>query len=300
VSTGALRGFLGLAGYYRRFIKNYDTVAAPLTRLLRKEGFHWDDAATTAFQALKVVLSSAPVLHLPNFGKPFVVDCDAFGTGFGAVLHQGTGLVAFFSKPFAARHLKIAAYERELIGLVQAVCHWRPYLWARHFIARTDHYALKYMLDQRLSTAPQHQWISKLFGFDFSVEYRPGRLNIVVDALSRRDQPEPALATLSGPSFRLYDELRNELQDVAELSHLRDSVVAARGDSWRIAEGLILHGSRVFVPAASKVLPQVLQLAHTSGHEGTQKKLQRLRRDFSVDHDHRVVIEFVRACATCQ
>jgi hypothetical protein len=82
--------------------------------------------------------------------------------------------VAFFSRPFAARHLKLAAYERELISLVQAMRHWRPYLWGRQFLVCTDHFSLKYLLDQRLSTVPQHQWISKLFGFEFTVEYRPG------------------------------------------------------------------------------------------------------------------------------
>jgi len=124
---------------------------------------------------------------LPDFSLQFVVDCDASGAGFGAVLLQGTGPLAFFSRPFAARHLKLASYERELIGLVLAVRHWRPYLWGRHFLVRTDHYSLKFLLDQRLSTVPQHQWISKLFGFDFEVEYRPCRLNTVADALSRRD-----------------------------------------------------------------------------------------------------------------
>ena len=108
---------------------------------------------------------------MPDFDSPFVVDCDASGTGFGAVLQQGDGPLAFFSRPFAARHHKLAAYERELIGLVQAVRHWRPYLWGRSFRVRTDHYSLKFLLDQRLSTVPQHQWISKLFGFDFTVEY---------------------------------------------------------------------------------------------------------------------------------
>jgi len=80
------------------------------------------------------------------------------------------------------------SYERELIGLVQAMCHWQPYLWGCHFLTRTDHYILKFLLDQHLSTVPQHQWISKLFGFDFAVEYRPGHLNMVASALSMGHQ----------------------------------------------------------------------------------------------------------------
>ena len=203
-----LRRFLGLAGYYRRFIQGYAAVAAPLTKLLKNDGFTWTEEATAAFVALKQALSTAPVLQLPAFDQPFLVDCDASGSGFGAVLHQGDGALTFFSRPFAARHMKLAAYERELIGLVQAVRHWRPYLWGRHFTVRTDHFALKFLLDQRLSTVPQHQWVSKLFGFDFSVEYRPGRLNTVADALSRRgdevaarDAPDAVLGALSGPLF---------------------------------------------------------------------------------------------------
>jgi hypothetical protein len=243
-SARALRGFLGLAGYYRRFIKNFGTLAAPLTQLLRKEGFQWTEAATLAFAALKDALSTAPVLHLPDFDSPFVVDCDASGTGFGAVLHQGAGPLAFYSKPFAARHLKIAAYERELIGLVQAVRHWRPYLWGRRFVVRTDHYALKYMLDQRLSTVPQHQWVSKLFGFDFAVEYRPGRLNTVADALSRREQDDPKLAALSGPTFALYDDLRAELQQDDALRHLRERSwrLMVRRGAWQMASSSVAAG----------------------------------------------------------
>ena len=99
---------------------------------------------------------------------------------------------------------------------MQAVRHWRPYLWGRHFLFRTDHYSLKYLLDQRLSTVPQHQWVSKLFGFDFAVEYRPGRLNTVADALSCRDvdtAPDfgatAAAVSISGPSFSYIDDVRH-------------------------------------------------------------------------------------------
>jgi hypothetical protein len=173
-STRGLRGFLGLAGYYKKFFHDFSLIAAPLTRLLRHNTFAWDKEAKDLFQALKRALTTGPVLQMPDFDKLFIVDCDASGVGFGVVLHQGAGPVAFFSRPFAARHLKLAAYERELISLVQAVRHWRPYLWGRQFLVRTDHFSLKYLLDQCLSTVPRHQWISKLFGFGFTVEYRSG------------------------------------------------------------------------------------------------------------------------------
>jgi hypothetical protein len=167
-------------------------------------------------------------------------------------------------------------------------------------MVHTDHYALKFLLDQRLSTVPQHQWVSKLFGFDFAVEFRPGHLNIVADALSRRLEDEQSVSALSVPTFDLYTDLRYELQEDAHLRQLRDSIVADWGAPWRIVDGLILHGRRVYIPVSSTVLPAVLHLAHTSGHEGIQRTLQRLRADFVVDHDRRLVSEFVCLCWTCQ
>jgi hypothetical protein len=118
----ALRGFLGLTGYYRCFIHNYRIIAAPLTALL-KEAFRWSDDAPAAFNALKATLTSAPVLQLSDFSSEFIVDCNASGSGFRVVLHQGPGPIAFFSRTVASQHAKLAAYERELIGLVQAVRH---------------------------------------------------------------------------------------------------------------------------------------------------------------------------------
>jgi hypothetical protein len=174
-SVRAVREFHGLTGYYRKFIQSYGDIAGPLTQLLKHEAFCWTPAAAATFDSLKAVLTTAPVLQLPDFMKTFMVDCDASGSGFGAVLHQGGGPIAFFRRACAPHHAKLAAYERELIGLVKAVHHWRPYLWPRDFIVRTDHYSLKYLLDQRLSTISQHAWVSKLFGYQFTVEFKPGR-----------------------------------------------------------------------------------------------------------------------------
>jgi hypothetical protein len=172
-SPGSTRIPLGLTGYYHRFIQDYGTIAAPLTRLLRKDGFSWSAEANKAFANLKMALMTAPVLQLLNFTTSFISECDALDYGFGAVLHQGTRPIAFFSRPITECHQKLAAYERELIGLVHAKWHWRPYIWGHSFTVHTDHYALKFFLDQRLSTIPQNQWVSKLFGYDFSVEFKP-------------------------------------------------------------------------------------------------------------------------------
>ena len=256
-SARGLRGLLGLAGYYRKFIQDFGVIAAPLTRLLRRDVFSWDEEAEAAFQALKGALTTGPVLQMPNFDELFMVDCDASGVGFGAVLHQEAGPIAFFKRPFAARHLKLAAYERELTGLVQAVRHWRPYLWGRHFLIRTDHYSLKFLLDQRLSTVPQHQWISKLFGFDFAVEYRPGRLNIVADSLSRRDAEGAieedsslgAACVLFGPSFAFIDDICRATATAEDAQLLRRRLEAGELPApWRFDDSLLLHGSRLFVP----------------------------------------------------
>jgi hypothetical protein len=133
----AVCGFLGLTIYHHKFICLYGEIAALLTRLLTHDAFSWTPEVTTTFEALKIALMTVLVLHVPNFSKPFDVDCDASGTGFGVVLHHGVGPITFFSCTIAPHHAKLAAYERELISLVKAVRHWRSYLWAQAFIIRT-------------------------------------------------------------------------------------------------------------------------------------------------------------------
>ena len=297
----ALRGLLGLSGYYRKFIAGYGAIAAPLTALLKGTSFSWTDDAEWAFSDLKQALMHAPLLQLPDFTKRFVVDCDASGTGFGAVLHQGDGPIAFFSRAVAPHHAKLPAYERELIGLVKAVRNWRPYLWGRAFTVRTDHSSLKFILDQRLSTIPQHAWVSKLFGYDLMVEYRPGKQNGAADALSRRHEDALAVHALSMPSFEVFDTLRQELaadHRAQELFSLLKDGTAPAG--WTVADGLLLFQGKAFVPDSSLHWPHLLADAHEAGHEGVQKTLYRLRQSFYNPHTHRRVRDFVKSCATCQ
>jgi transposase InsO family protein len=297
-----IHSFLGLAGYYRRFIKDYGTIAEPLTRLLRKSGFRWTGEEETTFHNLQQALTSALVLQLPDFNREFMVECDASGAGIGAVLHQGGGPIAFFSRQMAPRHSKLAAYERELIGLVQAVRYWRAYLWGRAFTVKTDHYILKYLLDQRLATIPQHQWVSNLMGFDFRVQYKSGKSNMVADALSRRNtEEEGQLVALSTPSFKLFDDLHLKTEEAAALRQLKEEVQAGRrGDKWRLVDDLITVNGRVYVAVDSPSLSGLLEAVHGMGHEGTEKTLNRLRRDFFVPGARAAVKEHVRACVTCQ
>jgi len=229
------------------------------------------------------------------------VECDASGSGIGAVLHQDNGAIAFFSRALPPRHRGLAAYERELIGLAQAVRHWPPYLWGRAFIVRMDHQPLKFILDQRLATIPQHHWVSKLLGFDFSVEYKPGRTNVVADAVSRRDAEMVAVHAISAPSFDLLREFRSAAAADETLRMLRARMDAGElGEQWQVVDGLLTFQRRLFVAAAFPLLPAILAAAHDDNHKGVQRTLHRLCRDFHVAHARAAVQDFVRSCIVCQ
>ncbi|XP_071917152.1 uncharacterized protein [Coffea arabica] len=181
-----LRGFLGLTGYYRRFVKHYGLVCKPLTELLKKDNFRWNTQAQAAFEHLKKLTCSAPVLRLPDFKKAFVVETDASGGGIEIVLMQEGHPIAFLRRALSPKNLGLSVYEKELLALVMAVTKGRHYLVGSHFIIRTDHRSLKYLLDQKLNTALQHKWMTKLIELDYEIQYKKGTENQVADALSRR------------------------------------------------------------------------------------------------------------------
>ena len=120
-----LRGFLGLTGYYRRFVPHYGIVAKPLTNLLKKQQFIWTTATDQAFQDLKHLMAHTLVLALPNFADPFVVETDACATGVGAVLMQHGRPIAFLSKAMGPQHQQLSIYEKEFLALIMAVEKWR-------------------------------------------------------------------------------------------------------------------------------------------------------------------------------
>lgn len=135
-----------------------------------------------------------------------------------------------------------------------------------------------------------------LIGFDFSVDYRLGRLNMVVDALSCHDAKSTDLAMLSGPSFQLYEDIRQEVERLPEMIKVHQRIISGElSTPWQLQDGLILHSNRVFLDCSSTLLQTVLELTHTAVHEGVQKTLQRLRVDFFIELGRSAVWDFIQS-----
>ena len=144
-----LRGFLGLTGYYRRFVKNYTHKIAPLTNLLKKNSFQWNSEAEKCFETLKCMMSSTLVLAMPDFTKPFVVECDASGFRLGAVLMQEGHPIAFEIRNLNKRESLKSTYDKEMLAIIHALKKWRQYLLGRKILIRTNHNILQYLLRQK-------------------------------------------------------------------------------------------------------------------------------------------------------
>ena len=149
-SLKELWGFLGLIGYYRRFVIGYGEFAQPLTNQLKNDGFHWSHQAEKAFVKMKQAMSSVPVLALPNFTQPFILETNALGQSLGVVLTQNNQLIAFFNHVLSPKASQKSVYEREMMAIVFAVQKWRHYLLGSRFIVRTDQHNLKYLLEQKI------------------------------------------------------------------------------------------------------------------------------------------------------
>jgi hypothetical protein len=160
---------------------------------------------------------------------------------------------------------------------------------------------LKYLIDQRLSTILQHAWVSKLFGYQFMVEFKLGRQNVAADALSYRDEELTMVHAISLPEFKFFHQFRQESSTLPEIAAKRAEIEAGSADkAWRVADGIVVCISRIFLPASSKLWPAIMEQAHNMGHEGIQKTLQRLRASFFTPHDNKLVREYIRDCSVCQ
>lgn len=186
-----VKRFMGMASWYRRFIKDFATIAAPIHDVVagvaKGKSINWTPDADKAFKALKNALANSPVLTTPDFTKPFTIHCDASNTGVGAVLSQGLdeAPIAYASMKLTHEHKNYTTTEKECFAVLFGVEKFRPYVEGAKFTVVTDHSALKWLLHQQNLPDRLSRWITRMAPYNFDIVHRKGSSNVVPDALSR-------------------------------------------------------------------------------------------------------------------
>jgi len=306
VNVKELRSFLGLSGYYRKFIKHYAILSQPLTSLLKKGTlFIWTEIEETAFQTLKSALISAPVLALPDFSTQFVIETDACDVGIGAILSQKGHPLAFVSRALGPCNRTLSVYEKEYLAILLAVQQWRPYLQLAEFIIKTDHKSLTHLQDQRLHTDWQQKALTKLMGLQYKIIYKKGALNGAADALSRK--PPHSSEVLSVTTIQpvwLDRVVASYSQDPHVQSILQKLVVDPLSEpEYTLRDGLLRYKNKIWVGADSALQTQIITAFHDSpvgGHSGFPVTYHRIISLFKWSSMKAAVKEFVKNCHTCQ
>ncbi|GJR12359.1 putative nucleotidyltransferase, ribonuclease H [Tanacetum coccineum] len=187
-----IRSFLGLAGYYRRFIANFSKIVKPLTTLTQKnQKYVWGEEQENAFQTLKNNLCDAPILTLPDGVEDLVVYCDASNQGLGCVLMQRGKVIAYASRQLKIHEKNYTTHDLELGAVVFALKTWRHYLYGTKSVIYTDHKSLQHIFDQKELNMRQRRWIELFSDYECEIRYHPGKANVVADALSRKERLKP-------------------------------------------------------------------------------------------------------------
>lgn len=308
-----LRGFLGLTGYYRRFIKGYATICQPLHNILKKDAFHWGQEQQLAFDTLKQVMSHPPLLALPDFTTPFTMETDACASGLGAVLMQQGKPLAFFSKSLGPRASAQSIYEKEAMAILEALKKWRHYFLGNKLIIKTDQRSLKYLASQRLLEGIQHKMMLKLLEFDYIIEYKQGKENTVADALSRQFQDETVLQiddyeqcsaiSTAIPAWTVditesYATDRNCIKLLQELAIDKDS-----HPKYTLQGGVIRYKGRIYIGSSSNLRDRIFSSFHSSifgGHSGNRVTHHRIKQLFYWPLLKQFIAGKVAECPICQ
>lgn len=170
-----MRSFHSLATFYRKFIRNFSNIVAPVTDCTKGREFSWAKEVEESFQYLKKKVTKAPVLALLDFDKVFEVDYDASHVGIGAVLSQEDKPISFFSEKLNDVRKKYSTYDIEFYAIVEALRHWKHYLVPKEFVLFTDHIALKYLNTQKKLNTRHAKWVSFLQGYNFVLKHKSGK-----------------------------------------------------------------------------------------------------------------------------
>lgn len=337
-----VQSFLGLCAYYRRFVKNFSHVAKPLHHLTEKsQRFLWDERCEAAFAQLKTLLTNAPILSQPRLELPFILDTDASHHAMGAVLSQRIDgeerVIEYYSKTFNRTELNYCVTRKELLAVVRAVKHFQPYLLGRHFVLRTDHASLRWLMNFREPEGQVARWIQCLQEYNFDIVHRPGRQHGNADALSRRPcfdrecrycqrleqreivnmrlvQVQSDFAAMQkedqtlGIVHQWLQVGRPSKEEIRALSPEVKTYWSMWSTLFLCEEKACRHISQnrdddhqLLVPRSQ--VEEVLSLAHDSpvgGHYGFRKTLQKVRKQFYWPNCSRDVEEYCRTCPTCQ
>ena len=261
-----VRSFLGLAGYYRRYVKGFAAIAAPLHALTRKDAvFHWSEDCQNAFDQLKTLLTTSPITAFPDFSQAFRLYTDASTAGLGAILAQVRDgkerIICCASRALNKAEKSYPATKLECLAIVWAVAKFRPYLMAMPFEVHTDHYALQWLKTMRTGSALLHRWSAALEEYDFTVHHRPGKVQTHVDGLSRVPvgpaPPEDALLHIQVDS---EEEARRLAQELHTATHLGGQAL------WKLISDSYSHkaGRRICIEVAQSC-PQC-QMGSDYGH----------------------------------
>jgi hypothetical protein len=292
-----LKGLLGIYCYYRRFVKGFSQLSAPLTDLTKKGAFKWSPEAQLTFDKMKKVMSMCPVLALPDFAQPFTVECDASREGIGAVIMQNRHPIVYESRKLRGPELLYTIYDKEMLAIMHALAKFRQYLVGAKFALRTNHNNLKYFLDQKDLNERQQKWVSKIQAYDFDIEFVKGKNNVVADALSRR----PSVYAMTDISVDWKAHLLVEYSKNKFACEVMDGQV--QDDNFRIMDDIIYYKGRIFLVPESTFKAKVLQASHDSpvaGHQGFIKTYRQIWERFAWKGLKEDVMRHMKECTTCQ
>ncbi|GJU62549.1 reverse transcriptase domain-containing protein [Tanacetum coccineum] len=301
-----VRSFLGLAGYYRRFIENFSKIAKPLTSLTQKnQKYEWGEKQEEAFRTLKDNLCNAPILSLPDGVEDFVVYCDASNQGLGCVLMQRDKVIAYASRQLKIHEKNYTTHDLELGAVVFALKIWRHYLYGTKSVIYTDHKSLQHIFDQKELNMRQRRWLELFSDYECEIKYHPGKANVVVDALSRKARVKPR---------------RVRAMAVTIQSGVKGLILAAQGEAFKdenvLAEGLngtdqqmekredgsLYYMDRIWVPLVGSVRTKIMDEAHKtrySVHPGADKMYYDLRDMYWWPSMKKEIAIYVSKCLTC-
>ncbi|GJU20183.1 reverse transcriptase domain-containing protein [Tanacetum coccineum] len=301
-----IRQFLGLAGYYRRFIEGFSKIAKPLTKLTQKnKKYIWGEEQELAFQLLKQKLCEAPILALPEGNDDFVVYCDASLQGLGAVLMQREKVIAYASRQLKPHEENYTTHDLELGAVIFALKIWRHYLYGTKCIVFTDHKSLQHILRQKELNMRQRRWLELLADYDCEICYHPRKANVVADALSRKKQIKPlqvrALIITVHP--KLPSQILEAQNEALKEENVKNENLRGMDKSFEIhPDGTRCIKNRSWLPLFGGLRDLIMHEFHKSKysiHPGFDKMYQDIKKLYWWPNMKAIIAEYVGKCLTC-